>query len=163
VTEEANSFKSLANSFDHYLCDDEFFLNLYASCTYFGGLLGYMFVTFLSDNYGRRKITIIAWAICTLGLLLLVLAQNMQMAAAALFLCGFGSDSVLCVTTSVMVECYEDNLRQKHCTIIQMAFTGGALLITLFFWLWQDWQPAVLYGLLIPSAITLFLIIWFVR
>lgn len=85
------------------------------------------------------------------------------MAAASLFLCGFGSDSVLNVTFSIMVESYDDNLRQKHCAIIQMAFTGGALIATLFFYLWSDWKIVVIYTLIIPSVIAFFLILWYVK
>jgi MFS transporter, putative metabolite:H+ symporter len=153
----------LANSFDNYFCDDEFYLNLYASATYFGALLGYIFVTFLSDNYGRRKITIIAWAICTLGCIILLVAPNIMMASAGLFLCGFGSDSVLSLTYSIMIECYEDYMRQKHCAIIQAAFTGGALLSTLIYWLWPSWKITAIYAFTIPTAITLILMIIYVK
>ncbi len=163
ITDEANQFKSLANSFDNYFCEDEFYLNLHSSGVYLGALFGYIFVTFLSDNYGRRKITIMAWGICTLGCVILVSAQSMIMATIGLMLCGFGSDSVLGITYSVMVETYEDNMRQKHCSIIQMAFTSGGMMITLFYFIWENWRIASIYALTIPSAITLILIIVYLK
>ena len=85
------------------------------------------------------------------------------MAATGLFLCGFGFDSVLTVTISIMVECYEDRLRQRHCTIVMIFYAGGALIVTLFFWLWKDWKIVVMFALLVPSIIILVLMIIFVK
>lgn len=85
------------------------------------------------------------------------------MAAAGLFLCGFGFDSILTVTLSIMVECYEDILRQRHCTIVMIFFAGGALIITYFFWLWSDWKLVVMYALLVPSLVVLILMIIFMK
>jgi len=62
-----------------------------------------MAVTFYSDNYGRKKAVIIAWSICTMGCFLLMLAPQLWVAGLGLFFCGMGSDSVLCITCSIMV------------------------------------------------------------
>ena len=75
VTEEGNEFKSLANSFGDYFCERSFLLDLYASTPYFGALIGFIFVTFFSDNYGRRKTIIITWSINILGCLLIMISK----------------------------------------------------------------------------------------
>ena len=155
VTEEAQSFKSLANTFGNYFCDDEFYLNLYTTFPYFGALLGYIFVSFFADNYGRRNTALVTWSVCCVGCLVLMLSQTMWMAGLGLFLCGFGSDSVLNITSSIIAEQYNDKVRQKHFSMIQGAFTVGALFVTLIYYLWKDWFITVTFCLFIPSLITL--------
>jgi MFS family permease len=93
----------LANSFDPYFCDDEFYLNLYATGVYFGALLGYITINFLADNYGRRKVVLFSWGVGTLGTIILLASQGILMASMGLFLAGFGTDAILGVTYSVMV------------------------------------------------------------
>lgn len=93
----------MANTFDPYFCEDEFYLNLYATGVYFGALLGYITINFFADNYGRRKVVLISWAIGTLGTILLLASQSILMASIGLFLGGFGTDAVLGITYSVMV------------------------------------------------------------
>lgn len=163
VTEESNSFKSLANSFGHYFCDDEFYLNLYSSSSYLGTLIGILAASYLADNYGRKMIIIVSWAIGTAGCLLLMLSSELWMASLALFLCGFGSDTTIAIATSTIAECYNDNLRQRHTSIIQCTFTIAAIIVTWIFYIAQDWVIVAIYVIFIPSAITMILILWFVK
>ena len=69
---------------------------------------------------------------------------------------GLGSDSVSIVTGSILSEQCEDVARQKIFAIIQGAFTVGALVVTLAYFLWKDWFVTVTFFLLIPLLITLF-------
>ena len=77
-----------------------------------------------------------AWGINCLGCLILILSQTIWMAAIGLALCGLGSDSVLNITSSCFAEQYDDKMRQRHYTMIQGAFTLGALFVTLIYYLW---------------------------
>ena len=107
MTEDANDFKSLANSFGNYFCDRSFLIDLYSSAPYFGALLGFIFVTFFSDNYGRKKTCIAAWSVNCLGCLFLIISkftETMETAIVGLALMGFGSDSVSIVTGSILSE-----------------------------------------------------------
>ena len=66
--------------------------------TYIGGTLGFLVITFLADNYGRKLALHISWGICTLGSLLVVSDYNIYLVSTGLFLSGFGSGiSLECV------------------------------------------------------------------
>jgi MFS family permease len=136
---------------------------LYSSCVYLGALLGYIFVSFFADNYGRKKTAIWAWSICCLGCLILTLSQTLWMAGIGLFLAGFGSDSVLNITGTIIAEQFGDYHRQRYYTVVQGVFTSGALFVTLIYYLWKSWFITVTYFLLIPSLITLACIIIFIK
>jgi hypothetical protein len=85
------------------------------------------------------------------------------MAAIGLLMCGMGSDSNLAVLSSVGAECCDDNFRQKASSIVQGAFTVGALLVTLFYYLYEDWKITTIYCLSIPAFINAAVIIIFVK
>lgn len=136
ITPEAAKFRSLANEFGTYYCSDEVYLNLYSSAPYLGTMIGCFFMAILADNSGRRITLVISSWITVAGCLLLVFAQGLWMASLGLVLCGFGSDSVLGTFGSTAAECLNDNFRQKVTSIVQGAFTVGALLVTLFYYLY---------------------------
>lgn len=152
VTPEANNFKSLANQFGHYYCDDEVVLNIYSSAPYLGTMIGCFFMAILADNYGRRLTLVISTLITFCGTIILIFSQGLWMAALGLLMCGMGSDSILSTLGSVCVECCDDNFRQKTGSIVQGAFTIGALLVTLFYYLYEDWKMTTIYCLSIPSS-----------
>ncbi len=79
---------------------------------------------------------VVAWGINCLGGLILMLSSTIWMAALGLALCGLGSDSVLGITSSCLAEQYDDVMRQRHYTMVQGAFTLGALFVTLIYYLW---------------------------
>lgn len=57
---------------------------------YIGTFCGYMVFLFITDNYGRKASVVVAWSVTTLGVILLVAAQDMPMACVGLFLAGAG-------------------------------------------------------------------------
>lgn len=69
---------------------------------------------------------------------------------------GFGSDSVTIITGSILSEQCEDVSRQKIYAIVQGAFTVGALMVTLAFFIWKDWFVTITFFLLIPLIVTMF-------
>jgi MFS family permease len=85
------------------------------------------------------------------------------MASLGLFLCALGADSAISITISIMVEYYDDKLRQKHNIIIQASFLIGGLIMTAIFRQWRDWQILAFYVFLIPSVITLIMFFLFLK
>jgi MFS family permease len=77
----------------------------------------------------------------------------MWLAALGLTLTGMGSDSVIVITGAIMSEQFEDMARQKIFSLIQGAFTLGGLLITLVYFIWEDWFIAITYFLFIPAIL----------
>lgn len=117
----------------------------------------------LADNHGRRITIVISSLITFFGCIILIFSQGLWMAAIGLLMCGMGSDSTLAVLGSIGAECCDDNFRQKATSIVQGAFTIGALLVTLFYYLFEDWKIATIYCLAIPAFINAAVIILFVK
>lgn len=66
-----------------------------SSLVYLGCFFGYISISIMVDNMGRKKALLIAYAIATLGMILLALSPNLIMAGIGLFLMGYGSDSAI--------------------------------------------------------------------
>jgi MFS family permease len=65
--------------------------------------VGYIIISFFSDNWGRKKTTILGWSIAVFGILLVQFAVNIQMAGVGLFFAGLGADSILNITLTIMI------------------------------------------------------------
>lgn len=117
----------------------------------------------IADNYGRRITIVMSTLIIFFGCIILIFSQTIWMASIALILCGMGSDSTLAILGSVSAESLDDNFRQKVGSIVQAAWTLGALVVTLFYYLYEDWKITTMYGLAIPALINTLLIIFFVK
>jgi MFS family permease len=118
--------------------------------------VGFLFVTYFSDNYGRKKTVTIAWSISIVGCFFIMLSKwtdTMWTAAVGLTLNGIGADSVVIITGSILSEQCEDVARQKIFSIVQGAFTLGALVITLVFYIWEDWFITITFFLLVPAIV----------
>jgi len=60
-----------------------------------GAFVGYIVLSFYSDNFGRKSGIILSWGICTVGTILVAVSLNIYMVAAGLFLSGCGSDAAI--------------------------------------------------------------------
>ena len=60
-----------------------------------------MVFLFITDNYGRKTSVVVAWAVTTFGVLLLVAAQDMGMACVGLFLAGAGCESSIRISMAI--------------------------------------------------------------
>lgn len=61
--------------------------------TYLGAFVGYVIISFFSDNFGRKTSMAIAWATTTIGTVLVACSVNIYMAVIGLFLSGAGGDA----------------------------------------------------------------------
>jgi MFS family permease len=102
----------LANAFGNNLCDDAVFVDLASSSTYLGAFVGYILISFFSDNFGRRTSMLLAWATTTVGSIIVSLSQNIYMAAFGLFLSGAGSDAAINICFFFFGEVVGDKKRQ---------------------------------------------------
>lgn len=85
------------------------------------------------------------------------------MASLGLVFCGMGSDSVYGTFLSLGAECVNDNFRQRVSAIVQGFFVIGALFVTLFYYLFEDWQISTIYCLGIPSLICALVITFYIK
>ncbi len=59
---------------------------------YFGSFIGYLVVSWMNDNLGRRKSMLMGLGVALFGIFLITTSFNLAMAQAGLFFAGFGID-----------------------------------------------------------------------
>lgn len=84
------------------------------------------------------------------------------MVAAGLFLCGCGSDAGINICFFFFGEVVGDEKRQKYSVFVQIFFTLGAMVITLFFFLIASWRVNWIILVTAPAILELVLLYFFV-
>lgn len=134
-----------------------------SSAVYFGAFLGYLGFSFFSDNFGRRSSILLAWGCATLGGIILAVSVNIPMAAVGLFFAGAGSDAAINICFYFFSEVVEDEKRQKYSIVVQIAFTIGAILVTVLFYIIPSWRIVVIISITVPAIIAFILVFLFVE
>lgn len=134
-------------------------IDVVSSFTYFGAFIGYIVISFFSDNFGRRNSILVSWGITVLGTIIVAFSFNVYMVAAGLFLCGCGSDAGINICFFFFGEVVGDEKRQKYSVFVQIFFCIGAMVITLFFYLISDWRINWIILVGVPSIIE-FILLW---
>ena len=57
---------------------------------YIGTFFGYLSFLYVTDNYGRKFSAVLTWSITTVGIFILCISQNIEMACIGLFFAGAG-------------------------------------------------------------------------
>lgn len=94
----------------------------------------------------------ISWGCCTLGVVLLATAKDVNMVALGEFLAGFGGNPAITLVYSFINEQSLGKSRQYFSIGIQIAFAIGEALLGLIFFEIPNWRT-VAYILLVPVAI----------
>lgn len=66
--------------------------------------MGYLIMSYVADNYGRKKGELVSWAICITGEIITLLSFNLFMVGLGAFLLGFGSNGAINVHYSFFKE-----------------------------------------------------------
>jgi MFS family permease len=123
--------------------------------------VGYLVISFFADNFGRRSSVIIGWGVCMVGTILVACSFNIYMAAVGLFLCGFGSDVSINIAFFFFGEVVGDEKRQKYSVLVQIWFPVGAMLMTGFFYLIDNWRLVWIILIAIPTIADFVLLYFF--
>jgi MFS family permease len=115
---------------------------------FFGSLIGFFIIPFVADNLGRKIAMQVSWAICTLGVFLLVIANSEIMIGIGYFLAGFGSNPAITLCFSFINEQCLYKSRQRYGVFVQIFLALGESTIALMFipkgsWGWR-WVMIVL-------------------
>lgn len=154
--------RTLANSFGDFHCNHAI-LEVLESLVYGGSFFGYIVISVLVDNFGRKRVMLISYAIATLGMVIVGFASSLPMAGIGLFLTGFGSDSAVNICFYFITETVEDSLRQKYSVIIQFMFSLGGLGNVAYYAFIGDWRIIQWSFFILPSIIVLVSILWWVE
>lgn len=141
-------FRSLATT-GNYLCGNSFTIDIVSSFTYVGAFLGYLTISYLADNYGRKRALLMAWGVCAMGSIIVATSFHIAVAAVGFFLSGFGSDVSISISLLFFSEAVSGRKRQKYSIAVQCFFAVGALVVTLFFFIFENWR--VVWCLLVTA------------
>ena len=59
------------------LCSKKWLSSLLQSCSYLGAFVGYLLMSHIADNYGRKRTELISWTINIFGIVILVTSVNL--------------------------------------------------------------------------------------
>ena len=144
-------------------CNDSWKLDILESIVYFGSLLGYLTLSILSDNIGRKKSLLISLGIAMSGIIITASSFNIYIAGIGLFLTGFGADVSVNICFYFIAETVEDHNRMKHSIIIQIFFSLGGLLCIGYYYFIKTWRLIYWICLVIPIVITYVLIVLYIE
>ena len=130
------------------------------SASLIGMALGSLFLAPLADVFGRRRMTLLALAAVTAGMLASAMAANYPQLIALRFFTGLGIGAMLASLTVVVSEYSSKRRRTLVLIILQAGFPAGAMIwgmvaapiILGYGWRWAFVFGGVLSGLMIPVA-----------
>lgn len=129
-----------------------------SSVVYFGCFFGYISISIMVDNVGRKKALLIAYGVATIGMIVAVVASNIYLVGIGLFMMGFGSDSAINICFYFITETMESKHRQKYCILIQVFFSLGGVVNIGYFYIFRNWRSITWIFLIAPSVICMFII-----
>lgn len=77
------------------VCSQKWVASLLQSMSYIGSLIGYLIMSHIADNYGRKKGEIIAWVICIIGLIITLVSYDLVTVGIGAFFMGYGSNGAI--------------------------------------------------------------------
>ena len=144
--------RTIATDFGDFHCNgEEWVLDFLASLVYFGSFFGYISISLLADNFGRKTALLISFGIATLGMILVGLAPNLVLVGVGLFLAGFGSDTAINICFYFVTETVGMEARQKHSVIIQFFFSLGGVVNVGYFYFFKNWRLIMWVFAIVPS------------
>jgi MFS family permease len=86
------------------VCSKAWLSSLLQSLSYIGSLFGYLIMSHVGDNLGRKKGEFIAWIICIGGQVIMVLSFNLYMVSIGSIMLGFGANAAITLHYSFFKE-----------------------------------------------------------
>lgn len=85
-------------------CSGGWILDFLTFLVFIGAFVGYISISLIVDNFGRKKTVIIGCALTIAGLTLTATATNFVLVGIGLFVTGFGSDAGCTTCFSIITE-----------------------------------------------------------
>lgn len=139
------------------------YLDLALSSQYLGALIGYLFFSFFSDNYGRKRGLLVSWTLAVIGNIATPLSPNLLVVGISLFITGAGTSAAMRMMYSFFAEVIENNKRQKYTVASYIVYILASLFSTLLFYLIKSWLVIFIGAVAVPSVIVLAFIFYYVE
>lgn len=138
------------------VCSKEWVASSLQSLSYVGSLVGYLIMSHVGDNLGRKKAEYVAWAFCILGQVVMLISANLWMVGIGSFFLGFGANAAITLHYSFLKELVLGKTRERMIIAIQIAFSLGLSLISALSYLIHEWKVTLGVFILIPSVAVTF-------
>jgi MFS family permease len=86
------------------VCSKEWISSTLQSVSYLGSLVGYLIMSHVGDNLGRKKGEFMAWLICIAGQVIMLFSVNLYMVGIGSFFLGFGANAAITLHYSFFKE-----------------------------------------------------------
>jgi MFS family permease len=77
------------------VCSKAWLSSLLQSLSYIGSLFGYLVMSHIGDNIGRKKAEFISWIVCICGQVIMIASFNLYMVSIGTILLGFGANAAI--------------------------------------------------------------------
>jgi hypothetical protein len=101
---QISQLKTLGNEFGDYRCEQSETLSSAKGIYFIGAIGGDVLSGSIADNLGRRPLFLLSGAISILGHLIILLAQDIRVLSAGLFIAGIGLEASFNVSIMVLSE-----------------------------------------------------------
>jgi hypothetical protein len=153
----------LVSDFGDYRCDGGLYIETLQSFIYIGGLFGLMAGAIFGEYFSKRQICIAIVCINIIGCSVAIFANSLMIASIGLFLnyaAKYVSTEIIpCIISDIV---HEDH-RGKQTMLIYIFFAVGVTLNGAVFLLISDWRMGLLLYQILPNAVALFVIVFYVR
>ena len=148
------SILSVVNKFRDYHCEPEKAeVTAVQTVAYGGAILCVIFLTAMGDRIGRKYLTFINLIVLIVGVVLIILCQDMWMAGAGLFLGIFGAKNKCYLTLMFTVEIVHEGQRAFLMIVVSVFFSISGLTNVLCFFLLESFEDVLIFIYLIPSLV----------
>ncbi len=112
---------------------------------------------------GRKRLLQANILSFVLGMVILIPAVNLYMAAVGLFFGCLGISNGFIICFYFIVEIVADDKRESMSVICQIFYGVGVILDIFYFWLLRDWQLVLGFFFLLPGLVVLVILTLFVK
>lgn len=119
--------------------------------------MGYIVLSFISDNYGRKKSLLISWFSAIIGILLLFYYIHV-----GLVLILVGSESSIRICLIILSEIASNSIRQKYSIGLMISFGVAGIGVGVIYYLIDDWVAVNIF-LLFFSLISFFFLCYYLE
>lgn len=135
------------------LCSNTWLSSLLQSLSYIGSFVGYLVMSHIADNFGRKNTERISWIINIVGISILIGSINLFMVGIGSFLMGLGTNATITLHYTFLKEMLVGKMRERSFILLQIAFSCGVAFVALASWFIYDWKLVAGLLMLLPSII----------
>ncbi|KAL4446436.1 hypothetical protein ABPG74_001177 [Tetrahymena malaccensis] len=147
----SSSYTTITSDFKLY-CDNRDLRSVAQSALFWGPIFGNIFFSFIADWKGRRLSLIVAWSLCTLGILGITFSYNIYQLILMMFITGFCLVPCNNLNLIIVNEQSGEDFRQRGTTLLLMSWATFEIFLVPIAKYIYNWRNIFVYLTLLPSC-----------